>query len=151
MKLIATNKKALHDYTVLETFEAGIRLIGCEVKSVRGGEVNLKDSFALIANGEVWLKNVYIKPYDKGSFSNTDARRDRKLLLHKTQILRLLGKVQEKGLALVPLKMYFEKSLVKVELALVRGKQLYDKKDAIAQKDMQRYQEREISDYKRRK
>ncbi len=151
MKLIATNKKALHDYTVLETFEAGIRLIGCEVKSVRGGEVNLKDSFALIANGEVWLKNVYIKPYDKGSFSNTDARRDRKLLLHKTQILRLLGKVQEKGLALVPLKMYFEKSLVKVELALARGKQLYDKKDAIAQKDMQRYQEREISDYKRRK
>lgn len=151
MKLIATNKKALHDYTVLETFEAGIRLIGCEVKSVRGGEVNLKDSFALIANGEVWLKNVYIKPYDKGSFSNTDARRDRKLLLHKTQILRLLGKVQEKGLALVPLKMYFEKSLVKVELALARGKQLYDKKDAIAQKDLQRYQEREISDYKRRK
>lgn len=149
MKVVATNKKAYHDYQILDTYEAGIRLVGCEVKSARKGEINLKDSFALIAAGEVILKNVYIKPYDKGSFSNVDPLRDRKLLLHKQEIMRLIGKVQEKGLALIPVKMYFEKSLLKVELALAKGKHTYDKRDSIAQKDMERYREREISDYQK--
>ena len=149
MKVIATNKKAYHDYQILDTYEAGIRLVGCEVKSARKGEVNLKDSFALISAGEVILKNVYFKPYEKGSFSNVDPLRDRKLLLHKQEILRLIGKVQEKGLALVPVKMYFEKSLLKVELALAKGKHTYDKRDSIAKKDMERYREREISDYQK--
>lgn len=149
MKIVATNKKAFHDYFVIDSFEAGINLVGCEVKSVRAGEVNLKDSYAVIRGGQLVLVSAYIKNYDKGSFSNVDSRRDRRLLMHRQEIMRLLGKVKEKGLSLVPLKMYLNGSLVKVEIGLVKGKQLYDKKKAIAEKDAERDKQRQLADMKR--
>ena len=146
MKIISTNKKAYHDFTMVETFEAGINLVGCEVKSIRQGEVNLKDSYATIYNGQLLLKNAYIKPYDKGSYSNVEPRRDRRLLMHKHEIMRLLGKVKEKGYSIVPLKIYLKDALVKVEIALAKGKQLFDKRDSIAKRDMDRQQQRDIHD-----
>lgn len=149
MKIVATNKKAFHDYFVIDSFEAGINLVGCEVKSVRAGEVNLKDSYAVIRGGQLVLVSAYIKNYDKGSFSNVDSRRDRRLLMHRQEIMRLLGKVKEKGFSLVPLKMYLNGSLVKVEIGLVKGKQLYDKKKAIAEKDAERDKQRLLADMKR--
>ncbi|CDE71240.1 MAG TPA: SsrA-binding protein SmpB [Clostridiales bacterium] len=149
MKIVATNKKAFHDYFVIDSFEAGINLVGCEVKSVRAGEVNLKDSYAVIRGGQLVLVSAYIKNYDKGSFSNVDSRRDRRLLMHRQEIMRLLGKVKEKGFSLVPLKMYLNGSLVKVEIGLVKGKQLYDKKKAIAEKDAERDKQRQLADMKR--
>ena len=149
MKIVATNKKAFHDYFVIDSFEAGINLVGCEVKSVRAGEVNLKDSYAVIRGGQLVLVSAYIKNYDKGSFSNVDSRRDRRLLMHRQEIMRLLGKVKEKGFSLVPLKMYLNGSLVKVEISLVKGKQLYDKKKAIAEKDAERDKQRQLADMKR--
>lgn len=149
MKIVATNKKAFHDYFVIDSFEAGINLVGCEVKSVRAGEVNLKDSYAVIRGGQLVLVSAYIKNYDKGSFSNVDSRRDRRLLMHRQEIMRLLGKVKEKGFSLVPLKMYLNRSLVKVEIGLVKGKQLYDKKKAIAEKDAERDKQRQLADMKR--
>ncbi|MDD4291482.1 MAG: SsrA-binding protein SmpB [Clostridia bacterium] len=142
VKTIARNKKAFHEYFIEDTVEAGIQLIGCEVKSIRDGEVNLQDSYAQIVSGEMFLKSCYIKFYDKGSFSNVESRRDRKLLLHKQQINRLYSKVKEKGFSIVPLSMYFNQSLVKVELALVKGKLLYDKREAIAKKDEMRRKQR---------
>lgn len=149
MKIVATNKKAFHDYFVIDSFEAGINLVGCEVKSVRAGEVNLKDSYAVIRGGQLVLVSAYIKNYDKGSFSNVDSRRDRRLLMHRQEIMRLLGKVKEKGFSLVPLKMYLNGSLVKMEIGLVKGKQLYDKKKAIAEKDAERDKQRQLADMKR--
>ena len=149
MKIVGTNKKAFHDYFVIDSFEAGINLVGCEVKSVRAGEVNLKDSYAVIRGGQLVLVSAYIKNYDKGSFSNVDSRRDRRLLMHRQEIMRLLGKVKEKGFSLVPLKMYLNGSLVKVEIGLVKGKQLYDKKKAIAEKDAERDKQRQLADMKR--
>ena len=149
MKIVATNKKAFHDYFVIDSFEAGINLVGGEVKSVRAGEVNLKDSYAVIRGGQLVLVSAYIKNYDKGSFSNVDSRRDRRLLMHRQEIMRLLGKVKEKGFSLVPLKMYLNGSLVKVEIGLVKGKQLYDKKKAIAEKDAERDKQRQLADMKR--
>ena len=149
MKIVATNKKAFHDYFVIDSFEAGINLVGCEVKSVRAGEVNLKDSYAVIRGGQLVLVSAYIKNYDKGSFSNVDSRRDRRLLMHRQEIMRLLGKVKEKGFSLVPLKMYLNGSLVKVEIGLVKGKQLYDKKKAIAEKDAERDKQWQLADMKR--
>ena len=149
MKIVATNKKAFHDYFVIDSFEAGVNLVGCEVKSVRAGEVNLKDSYAVIRGGQLVLVSAYIKNYDKGSFSNVDSRRDRRLLMHRQEIMRLLGKVKEKGFSLVPLKMYLNGSLVKVEIGLVKGKQLYDKKKAIAEKDAERDKQRQLADMKR--
>ena len=149
MKIVATNKKAFHDYFVIDSFEAGINLVGCEVKSVRAGEVNLKDSYAVIRGGQLVLVSAYIKNNDKGSFSNVDSRRDRRLLMHRQEIMRLLGKVKEKGFSLVPLKMYLNGSLVKVEIGLVKGKQLYDKKKAIAEKDAERDKQRQLADMKR--
>ena len=149
MKIVATNKKAFHDYFVIDSFEAGINLVGCEVKSVRAGEVNLKDSYAVIRGGQLVLVSAYIKNYDKGSFSNVDSRRDRRLLMHRQEIMRLLGKVKDKGFSLVPLKMYLNGSLVKVEIGLVKGKQLYDKKKAIAEKDAERDKQRQLADMKR--
>ena len=149
MKIVATNKKAFHDYFVIDSFEAGINLVGCEVKSVRAGEVNLKDSYAVIRGGQLVLVSAYIKNYDKGSFSNVDSRRDRRLLMHRQEIMRLLGKVKEKGFSLVPLKTYLNGSLVKVEIGLVKGKQLYDKKKAIAEKDAERDKQRQLADMKR--
>lgn len=151
MKLIAQNKKALHDYFVVETLECGINLVGCEVKSLRNGEVNLTDSYCRVENGSLVLIGCHIKNYDKGSYSNVASRRDRRLLAHKREIMRMLGKVKEKGYSIVPLKLYFKDSLVKVEVALVKGKQNYDKKDALLKKDYERDTQRAIKEYSERK
>jgi SsrA-binding protein len=143
VKVIATNKKAYKDYFLEETYEAGIALRGTEVKSVRGGKVNFKDSFARLKNGELFLLNLHISPYEQGNRYNVDPERTRKLLLHRKQIDRLLGKTQEKGLTLVPTKIYIKNGLVKVELALGKGKKVYDKREEIkreqAKRDLQRF------------
>ncbi|HQE80742.1 MAG TPA: SsrA-binding protein SmpB [Syntrophorhabdaceae bacterium] len=145
MKVICTNRKAYHDYHIEETLEAGIALSGTEVKSLREGRANLKDSFAKIKNGEVFLVNAHISPYSYGNIFNHEPKRDRKLLLHKREINKLTGKVNERGYTLVPLSMYFNKqNRAKVELALVKGKTLYDKRESIKRKDEKRLAEREI-------
>ena len=150
MKTICTNKKARHDYFVVETLECGINLVRCEVKSLRKGEVNLTDSYCKINNGTLYLVGCHIKNYDKGSYSNVESRRDRRLLAHKKEIMRMLGKVKEKGYSIVPLGMYFKGSLVKVEVALVKGKQNYDKKQSIRESDIKREAERAVAAYKDR-
>ncbi len=147
MKVITTNKKAYHDYFIVESLECGINLIGCEVKSLRKGEVNLADSYCRVENGNLVLIGCHIKNYDKGSYSNVESRRDRRLLAHKKEIMRILGKVREKGYSLVPTKMYFKDSLVKVEVSLVKGKQNYDKKQSIMNKDLEREKQRAIKEY----
>lgn len=151
MKVIATNKKALHDYFVVETLECGINLVGCEVKSLRKGEVNLADSYCRVENGSLVLLGCHIKNYDKGSYSNVASLRDRRLLAHKREIMRILGKVKEKGYSLVPLKIYFKNALVKVEVALVKGKQNFDKRESILKKDVERATQRAIKDYSERR
>lgn len=138
IRIVATNRKAYHDYHVEETHEAGLVLTGTEIKSVRAGSVNLKDSYAVVKDGEVWLLNVHISPYDPASRQNVDPDRTRKLLLHKGEINRLMGRAQEKGLTIIPLKMYLKKNRAKVEVALVRGKRQYDKREAIAKRDTDR-------------
>jgi len=143
-KIITQNRRARHDYHILSSVEAGLVLWGTEVKSLRLGQVNLKDSFARVEHEEVWLYNVHINPYDQGNRYNHDPTRKRKLLLHKTEIKRLIGKVEERGLTLVPLKIYFVRGVAKVELALVRGKRQYDKREEIARRDVQRDIEREL-------
>ncbi len=150
MKIIATNKKALHDYFVVESLECGINLVGCEVKSLRNGEVNLADSYCRVENGSLVLLGCHIKNYDKGSYSNVASRRDRRLLAHKKEIMRILGKVKEKGYSLVPLKIYFKDALVKVEVGLVKGKQNFDKRDTIMKKDVERATQRAIKEYSER-
>jgi len=137
-KVITVNRKARHDYFVLETFEAGIELVGTEVKSLRQGGVNLKDSWCSIDNGEMFIKGMHISPYEKGNIFNKDPFRVRKLLLHKKEIMRLFGKVKQEGLTLIPLSLYFLNSRVKVELGLCKGKQLHDKRDAMAKRDAKR-------------
>ena len=146
MKLISTNKKAFHDYNVVESLECGINLIGCEVKSLRRGEVNLADSYCRIVDGNLVLLGCNIKNYEKGSYSNVDSRRDRRLLANKREIDRMLGKVKEKGYSIVPLKMYFKDSLVKVEVALVKGKRDYDKKETLLKKDADRDLQRTLKE-----
>ncbi len=141
-KVISKNRKARHDYHIEETYEAGIVLTGTEVKSVRNSRVNLKDSFARVEGGELFLHNMHISPYDPGNRFNHEPLRARKLLMHKTEIGRLAGKIQEKGYALIPLKIYFRKSLIKIELGLARGKKLYDKRRDIAERDSKREVER---------
>ena len=142
-KLIATNRRAQHEYEILETYEAGIVLSGTEVRSLRDNNCQLTDCYALIRGGEVWLHNVHISPYRNGGWDNPDPDRKRKLLLHRREIRTLEQKTREKGFALVPLSMYFsENSLVKVELALARGKKLYDKRQTIAKRDAARDIER---------
>lgn len=145
-KLIATNRKARHDYIILETLEAGIALQGTEVKSLRAGRANLKDSYATIKDGEVWLFHVHISPYDHGSVFNHDPLRPRKLLLHRREIRRLTTKLQERGLTLVPLRMYFKKGRAKVELALARGKRHYDRREDITRRDMEREAQRQLKE-----
>lgn len=145
-KNITVNRKARFDYLIEETVEAGIVLSGTEVKSLRGGMANLKDSFARIENGEIWLCQCHISPYEKGNRYNLDSRRKRKLLLHRSEIRRLMGKVQEKGLTLIPLRMYFKDGKAKVELALARGKKLFDKRESQARKDARRQIERALED-----
>ena len=147
---IAKNRKALHEYEVLVTFEAGIELTGCEVRSLRDNHCQLTDCFALVRGGEVWLHNVHIPPYANGNIANPDPDRKRKLLLHKRQIRQLQERVREKGLALVPLRMYFkENALVKVELAVARGKKLYDKRASMAERDTRREVERALKERSR--
>ena len=143
-KLIANNKKAYHDYFILDTYEAGISLHGTEVKSLRMGKCSVKESFIRIENGEVFIYGMHISPYEKGNIFNKDPLRVKKLLLHKSEINKMLGKKKEKGMAIVPLKVYFKGSLVKVEIGLARGKKLYDKRDDIAKKDQKREAQREF-------
>ncbi|MGM9937427.1 MAG: SsrA-binding protein SmpB [Candidatus Ornithomonoglobus sp.] len=144
IKIIAQNKKARHEYFILETYECGIELFGTEVKSIRQGKVNLADSYAGITNGEVLIKQMNISPFEKGNIFNRDPMRERKLLMHKQEILKLSQKIKEQGLSLVPLKVYLKGSLVKVELALVKGKKLYDKREDIAKRDAKRSMDRAI-------
>lgn len=143
-KLIANNKKAYHDYFILDTYEAGIALHGTEVKSLRMGKCCVKESFIRVENGEVFIYGMHISPYEKGNIFNKDPLRPRKLLLHKAEINKMLGKTKEKGMAIVPLKVYFKGSLVKVEIGLARGKKLYDKRNDIAKKDQQREAQRDF-------
>ena len=142
VKQVARNQKAYHDYFIEEKFEAGIELAGTEVKSIRMGNVNLKDSFCTIKDGQMTLNGMHISPYEKGNIFNKDPLRQRKLLMHRREIDKLLSKIKEKGFTLVPLQVYFKGSLVKVEIGLARGKKLYDKRDDIAKKDAKREMER---------
>ena len=142
IKVVAQNRKARHDYFIEETYEAGIVLSGTEVKSVKLGKVNLKDSYADIKNGEVFLHNMHISPYEKGNIFNRDPVRTRKLLLHKKEIKKLIGYIQQKGLTLIPLRVYLNRGWVKVELAVARGKKLYDKRADAAKRDARREMER---------
>lgn len=144
LKLIANNKKAHHDYFLEETFEAGIELHGTEVKSLRQGHCSIKEAFIHIENGEVIIYGMHVSPYEKGNIFNKDPLRPKRLLMHKKEIMRLLGKIKEKGYTLIPVKVYFKGSLVKVEIALARGKKLYDKRQDIAKKDARREAERDF-------
>ena len=143
-KLIANNKKARHDYFLEELYEAGVSLHGTEVKSLRMGKCSVKESFIRVENGEVYIYGMHISPYEKGNIFNKDPLRTRKLLLHRHEIHKIAGKMAEKGYTVVPLQVYFKGSLVKVEIALARGKKLYDKRQDIAKKDMRRESEREF-------
>ncbi|EGL83749.1 SsrA-binding protein [Caldalkalibacillus thermarum TA2.A1] len=142
IKVVAQNKKARHDYYIEETYEAGIVLTGTEIKSIRAGKVNLKDSFARIKNGEVFLMNMHVSPYEQGNRFNHDPLRTRKLLLHKREINKLIGLTKEKGYALIPLKIYLKRGLAKIDLAVAKGKKLYDKREAMKKRDAQREIER---------
>lgn len=143
-KMISNNKKAYHDYFIDEKIEAGIELFGTEVKSVRAGTVNLKDSYVSLKTGEAILIGMHISPYEQGNIFNKDPMRERRLLLHKKEIARLIGKTKETGISLIPLSVYFSGSLVKIELGLARGKKAYDKRDAIAERDAKRNMDRAI-------
>ncbi len=146
VKQVATNRKALYEYFIEDRFEAGVALTGTEIKSVRAGRVNLRDGFVLIRNGEAWLVNVHISPYDFGNRENHEPRRERRLLLHKQEIHKMLSKVSERGWTVVPLNIHLVKGRAKVEVALVRGKRLYDRKDAVAERDADRELRRQIKD-----
>ena len=143
-RLIANNKKAYHDYFIEDTWEAGIALVGTEVKSLRMGKCSIKESFVRIENEEVYIYGMHISPYEKGNIFNRDPLRVKKLLLHKSEIRKMKGKIAEKGYTLVPLKVYFNRSLVKVEIGLAKGKKLYDKRQDIAKKDQRREAERDF-------
>lgn len=143
-KLIANNKKAFHDYFIDEKYEAGIVLHGTEVKSMRMGKCSIKESFVRIENNEVWVYGMHISPYEKGNLFNRDPLRPKKLLMHKEEIRKLVGKIAEKGFTLVPLQVYFKDGRAKVELGLARGKKLYDKRQDIAKKDQRREAEKEF-------
>ena len=143
-KIVAQNKKAFHDYFVLDRFEAGIELCGTEVKSIRQGKLNLKDSWCSIVDGELFVNGMHISPYEKGNIFNKDPLRPRKLLMHKYEIRKIASKMAEKGYTMVPLKVYLKGSLVKVEVGLARGKKLYDKRQDIAKKDQRREAEKEF-------
>ena len=149
MKQIAYNRYANYEYFIIEKFEAGIVLEGAEVKSLRAGNCNLKDSFCILKNGELTLKNLHITLYDKaGAYSSKDSKRDRKLLMHRRELDRLAGKINEKGYTVVPISLYFSGSLVKAEIALCKGKQNYDKKRTIAERDQRRALDRAVKEYR---
>lgn len=148
-KTICVNRVASHEYFILERIEAGVVLEGNEVKSLRKGSVNLKDSFCFLRDGELFIKNMHIALYDKtGAFNTRDSRRDRKLLLHKDEIEKTTAKINQKGLTLVPLKIYFKQALIKMELGICRGKHTYDKKRTLMENDVKREKEREIKNYR---
>jgi len=149
-RIIARNKKAFHDYFVEETYEAGIELCGTEVKSIRAGTCNLKDSWCSVENGEMFIKGMHISPYEQGNIFNRDPMRVRRLLLHKREIMKLYGEVKQSGYSLIPLSIYFKGSMVKIELGLCKGKKLYDKRDTMAQKAAQRDIERAFKQSGRR-
>lgn len=144
IKLIANNKKAFHDYFIEDSYEAGISLVGTEVKSLRLGKCSIKESFIRVESGEMIISGMHISPYEKGNIFNKDPLRQRKLLLHKYEINKMVGKMKEKGYTIVPLKVYFKGSLVKVEIGLAKGKKLYDKRQDIAKKDQKREAERDF-------
>ena len=148
-KTIATNKKAFHDYFVLESYETGISLSGTEIKSIRQGGVNLKDAWCSIDDGEMIVKQMHISPYEQGNIFNKPPTRNRKLLMHKREIMRLLGLVKQQGVTLIPLSLYFKGSLVKVQLGVCKGKKLYDKRDVAAKKSADRDIERSIKEQNR--
>jgi len=143
-KNITVNRKARYEYSIVQTYEAGIVLQGTEVKALRQGKANIVDSYAMLRAGEVWLIALHISPYEQGNINNHEPTRDRKLLLKKSEIRKLIGKTKEKGLTLVPLRLYFKKGKVKVEIALAKGKKVYDKREAITKRDQQRDQERDF-------
>ncbi|MBS4033825.1 MAG: SsrA-binding protein SmpB [Ignavibacterium sp.] len=143
-KNITVNRKARHEYAIIQTYEAGIALVGTEVKALRQGKANLVDSYGTVRNNEVWLISAHISEYTQGNINNHIPTRDRKLLLNRSEIRKLIGKTKEKGLTLVPLRLYFKNGKVKVELALAKGKKVYDKRESIAKKDLQRDQERKF-------
>jgi len=143
-QVVATNRKARHNYSILETFEAGVALVGTEVKSLREGQASLADAFATVDDGEIWLRNLHIPEYHHGSWTNHAPRRTRKLLLHRREIDSLIGKIRDGNLTLVPLKLYFTDGKVKVELALARGKQVHDKRQDMAKRDSDREVTREL-------
>ena len=138
IKIVAKNSKAFHDYFIEDRYETGIELAGTEVKSIRQGNVNLKDSFCIIKDGEISVLGMHISPYEKGNIFNKDPRRTRKLLMHKREIMRLFGKIKQDGYSLIPLSIYFKGPYVKLEIGLARGKKLYDKRDSAAKKDAKR-------------
>ncbi|NET08303.1 MAG: SsrA-binding protein SmpB [Symploca sp. SIO2B6] len=147
-KVVSDNRQARFRYEILETYEAGVELKGTEVKSIRQGKVNLRDGYALIRNGEAWLLNVHISPYESsGNFFNHDPRRTRRLLLHKKEIRKLIGKVEQEGLTLVPLKMYMKRGFVKVAIALAKGKKIHDKRETIKQRQDKREMARAMKRY----
>ena len=146
IKTIAENRKARHDYFILESYEAGIELTGTEVKSIRDGGLNLKDSWIAIEEGEAFIKQMHISPYEKGNIFNKDPLRERKLLMHKREIMKLLGQVKQGGLTLIPISVYFKGSRVKVQVGLCKGKKLHDKRDSIAQRDAKRTIDRALKE-----
>ena len=146
VKVIAENRKAFHDYFIEDRIEAGIILTGTEIKSIRNGRINLKDSYARIDNGEVWVHQLHISPYEQGNRFNHDPLRPRKLLLHRSEINKLVGKIQQQGLTLIPIKIYLKKGMAKVELAVGQGKKNYDKRQALAEKEGKRDIERALRD-----
>ena len=149
MKTIAQNKKARHDYFVEETYEAGIELCGTEVKSLRAGRVNLKDSWCSIVDGEIFVNGMHISPYEQGNISNRDPMRVRKLLMHKKEILKLYGTVKQTGYSLIPISLYFKDSKVKLQVGLCKGKKLYDKRADMAERSAKRDMERAIKEQRR--
>ncbi len=146
-KLIAQNRKARYDYFLEEKYEAGIALSGTEVKSLRAGNVNFRDSYAMIRGEEIYIVGMYISPYEKGNINNVDPDRDRKLLLHKAEIRKLIGKTEQKGYSLMPTKIYFKRNKAKLEIALAKGKRLYDKRRDVAERDAKRSIDRKLKNY----
>ena len=144
VKQVARNKKAYHEYIILEKFEAGVELFGTEVKSIRQGNINLKDAFCVVRNGELFAHGMHISPYEKGNIFNRDPMRPKRLLMHKREIMRLYGRIKQDGLALIPLSVYFKDSRVKLELGLARGKKLHDKREAAAAKSSEREMEKHL-------
>ena len=149
IKIIANNKKARYEYFIEDTYEAGIVLVGTEVKSLRQGKINFMDSYAIIREEEAFISGMHISPYDKGNTNNVDSDRERKLLLHKSEIRKLIGKIQQKGYSLIPTKIYFSRSKVKIEIALAKGKKMHDKREAIAKRDAKRQMDIRVKEFKR--